>query len=286
MRETGAGFLLLGLGIVSALLISVQASTRLLDPVRGVIATIASPVYLIAESPYLVSDSVGDLVSSRDDLLVENAELERRILELSQISQLYVSLKSENDRLRGLLGSQGRLAYEVLIAELVGVVPSPGSAQIIIDKGRDAGLKIGQAVLDAQGLFGQVVEVGQFTSRVLLLIDPDHAVPVQINRNGVRSIAGGTGSPLALELENVPISADIVEGDLVETSGLGGRFPAGYPVGTVSSVVVEPTSAYAQVSVRPLALLDRSRHVLVIFKPETQADLDFDEADLLDGDGS
>jgi rod shape-determining protein MreC len=169
--------------------------------------------------------------------------------------------------MRSLLGSQGRLPYEVLIAELVGIVPDPNTFQIIIDKGADAGISMGQAVLDAQGLFGQVVEVGRFTSRVLLLTDSDHAVPVRVNRNGVRSVAGGTGDMDSLELENVSISADIVEGDLVETSGLGGRFPPGYPVGIVTSVVVEATSAFAQVLVRPAALLDRSRHVLVIFAP-------------------
>ena len=139
--------------------------------------------------------------------------------------------------------------------------------------GADAGLVAGQAVLDAQGLIGQVISVAAFTSRVLVLTDPNHAVPVQINRNGIRSIAGGTGSLGEVVLENVPTSADIQEGDLVETSGLAGRFPAGYPVGGVTSVLVEPTSAYAQVAVEPLAQLDRTRHVLVIFVPSQQAEV-------------
>jgi rod shape-determining protein MreC len=238
--------------------------------VRSIIGGLVSPIYVVAESPYLLSDAVGDVLASRDELQHRNSELERRVLELSQISQQYVALKAENDRLRELLGSQGRLPYEVLIAELVGVIPDPDTFQIIIDKGADAGISVGQAVLDAEGLFGQVVEVNRFTSRVLLVTDRDHAVPVRINRNGVRSIAGGTGDKDSLVLENVSISADIVEGDRVETSGLGGRFPPGYPVGTVASVVVEPTSAYAQVLVRPAALLDRSRHVLVIFSPRAE----------------
>ncbi len=252
---------------MSALLVAVESSTRLLDPVRGALASLVSPIYVVAESPYLLSNAVGNVISTRDQLLEENQQLERRILELSQISQQFLALKAENDRLRALLGSQARLPYEVLVAELVGVVPNPDTFQIIIDKGADSGISQGQAVLDAQGLFGQVVEVSNFTSRVLLITDRDHAVPVRISRNGVRGVAGGTGETDALVLENVSISADIVEGDLVETSGLGGRFPAGYPVGVVSSVIVEATSAYAQVLVRPTAQLDRSHHVLVIFPP-------------------
>ncbi len=231
-----------------------------------------SPIYFAAESPYLVSSSVGDFTRSHAELREENEALQRRILALSQTSQQAAALRAENDRMRTLLGSQARLPYEVLIAELVGVVPNPSSFQIVIDKGSQAGVHVGQAVLDAQGLFGQVVEVTRYTSRVLLVSDRDHAVPVQVNRNGVRSIAGGTGEPDVLELENVPVNADIREGDLIETSGLGGRFPAGYPVGVVHSVIVEPTSTYAEVLVRPSASLDRSRHLLVIFKPQTETD--------------
>jgi rod shape-determining protein MreC len=246
---------------------------------------VVSPIYLIAEAPYLVSDEVGDVVSSHEDMLQRNEELERRLLELSQVSQHYVALKAENDRMRELLGSQARLPYEVLVAELVGIVPSPSTYQIIIDKGMDAGLEEGQAVLDAFGLFGQVVEVGRYTSRVLLVTDRNHAVPVQVNRNGVRSIAGGTGVQHQLLLENVPVSADIVEGDLLETSGLGGRFPTGYPVGRVESVVVEQTSAYATVVVRVTAQLDRSRHVLVIFEPQATRDQAAEAARVGSSDG-
>ena len=111
----------------------------------------------------------------------------------------------------------------------------------MIDKGSADGLEVGQAVLDAHGLFGQIVEVGSSTSRVLLIIDKDHAVPVQVNRSGARSIAGGTGSKDSLVLENVPVSMDIMTGDLLETSGLGGRFPVGYPVAEVTSVVLDAT---------------------------------------------
>jgi len=217
----------------------------------------------------VLGDTVGEVVTSRENLLDENARLERRVLELSQISQQFLAMKQENDRLRALLGSRARLPTEVLIAEIIAVVPLPTTHQVVIDKGADAGVAEGQAVIDAEGLFGQIVEVSEFTSRVLLITDANHAVPVQVNRNGVRSVAGGTGRRDELELENVPVTTDIVPGDLLETSGLGGRFPVGYPVGYVASVDVEDTSAYALVTVRPSAQLDRSRHVLVVFSRDT-----------------
>jgi len=265
VRESGAGYLLFGLVFLSGVLVTIDFSTRLLDPLRGGIATIVSPFYVVAESPYFLSGAIGDVLSTRDQLQRRNEQLQDEILSLSQMAQQAISLRAENDRLRALLGSQSRLSDEVLIAELVGVVPDPNRFQIIVNKGSLDGVQNGQAVIDAQGLFGQVVEVSRSTSRVLLLVDRNHAVPVRINRNGVRSIAGGTGDVDGLVLENVPTSADIVPGDLVETSGLGGRFPPGYPVGEVESVLVEPTSSYAQVRLRPTALIDRSRHVLIIF---------------------
>lgn len=229
-----------------------------------------APLYFIAESPYLFTDVSGEFLISHSQLRQDNEALRQQILQMSEMAQQLVSMQAENERLRQLLGSHAKLPYEVLIAELVGIVPSANTFQVIVDKGADANIEVGQAVLDAQGLFGQIVEVGEFTSRVLLITDTDHAIPIQVHRNGVRSIAGGTGSLDLILLENVPVSADIVEGDLIETSGLGGRFPVGYPVGTVQSVVVEPTSTYAEVTVRPLAQLDRSRHVLVVFDPEEE----------------
>lgn len=230
-----------------------------------------APLVLVAEIPYLVSDEVGDVVSTREGLLQRNAELERRVLELSQVSQQFMALKAENERLRALLGSRARLPEEVLISEIVGIVPAPGTHQVVLDKGADDEVRLGDAVIDAHGLFGQVVDVGSFTSRVMLVTDANHAVPVQVNRNGVRSIAGGTGRLDLLQLENVAVTADIREGDLLETSGLGGRFPPGYPVGYVDAVLIEPTAAFASVSVRPLAELDRSRHVLVVLSREDAA---------------
>jgi rod shape-determining protein MreC len=265
-----------GLVLVSAVLIILDVTTRLLEPVRATIGTLVSPLQVLAEVPYLLADEVGEVASTHESLRTRNAELERRILELTQISQQYLSLRTENERLRALLGSRARLPSEVMVAELVAIVPTVNTHQVIIDKGSDSGVSLGQAVLDAQGLFGQVVEVDRFTSRVLLIVDQSHAVPVQVNRSGVRSVAAGTGALDHLMLENVPVTADIQVNDLLESSGLGGRFPRGYPVGIVTSVEIGDSSPYAGVEVRPLAALDRSRHVLLVFDP-TQAEAYLDE---------
>jgi len=260
----------LALAIVSCLLLAIDVNSRLLQPLRATLATIVSPIYVIAESPYQVSREASATLSTRESLIDENARLKERNLQLSQIAQQFVALREENARLRQLLGSRQRLGAQVLVAELVGVVPSPNTFQVEIDKGADAGVFVGQAVIDADGLFGQVVEVAKFTSRVMLVVDAAHAVPVQVNRNDFRSIAAGTGRKDRLELEYVPITADIRVGDLLVSSGLGGHFPRGYPVGEVTAVVVDPTMTYAQVSARPLAALDRSRHVLLVFDSDVK----------------
>lgn len=283
VRESGAGYLLSGLVLVSVVLITLDVTTRLLEPVRTTIGTVVSPLQVLAEVPYLLADEVGEVASTHESLRARNAELERRILELTQISQQYLSLRTENERLRALLGSRARLPAEVMVAELIAIVPTANTHQVIIDKGSDSGVTVGQAVLDAHGLFGQVVEVDRFTSRVLLIVDQSHAVPVQVNRSGVRSVAAGTGELDHLILENVPVTADIQVNDLMESSGLGGRFPRGYPVGIVTSVEIDDSSPYASVEVRPLAALDRSRHVLLVF-PQSPAD-DYGDGTGRDGDG-
>ncbi len=256
---------------MSTLLAVVDANSRLLEPVRSVLGILVSPLYVFAETPYTITTEVTESLASRGALQTRNDLLERRVLELSQISQQFVVLREENTRLRALLGSRSRLGAEVLVAELTGVVPGPATLEVIVDKGLAAGVTVGQAVIDARGLFGQVVEVSEFFSRVLLVTDSTHAVPVQVNRNGVRSIAAGTGQLDRLELEHVPITADIKTGDLLVSSGLGGRFPPGYPVGEVVRVEIDPARVYAEVIAQPLAALDRSRHVLLIFDERSAA---------------
>ncbi len=191
------------------------------------------------------------------------------------------ALTAENARLRQLLNSAAYVEDRVVIAELTGVAPDPVRHRVVIDKGASAGVRVGQAVIDAHGLVGQVVEVSRFFSRVLLITDQTHAVPVQVNRNGVRAIAEGGGRIDQLELANVAATTDIRVGDLLVTSGLGGRFPAGYPVAQVHEVVEDPGEPFLTVRARPTARLDQSRHLLLIFNESDGATRD-DDPPLLD----
>ncbi len=251
----------LTLAAASALLIAIEANTRFLDPVRSAVAILADPVYYVAETPYLLGNFVDDLSNSA--LKVER--LEHRVLELSLVAQQAVATRTENNRLRELLGSRPQVSGQVLVTELIGVVPDPGKHRVRIDKGTADGVSVGASVVDSQGLFGQVVEASRASSIVLLITDPTHATPIEVSRNNLRLIATGLGRYDWLELEAVPFSADIRRGDLVVSSGLGDRFPRGYPVGEVTEVEKLPTARFATVRVRPSAALNRSRHVLVVF---------------------
>ncbi len=268
-RKSSARYLLLlALAAVSLAGVYVDSTTPLLQPARDLVHTVVAPGRFLAESPYMLVAGVVRVASTRAALVGQLDDLERRNLELSEVALRYQSLKLENDRMRELLGSRAHLPSEVMIAELIGVVPSPDTQQVIIDKGTSTGVRTGQAVIDAEGVFGQVVEAGRYTSQVLLITDLSHAVPVEMARNGLRGIAGGTGQIDLLRLENVPVTADIRRADLLITSGLGGRFPRGYPVGHVQSVVTERTRAFAGVTVKPSALLDRARYLLVVLNAE------------------
>lgn len=259
-RDFGAVYIVPTLAVASLLVAFVDVTTRLLDPVRSGIGVATGAIYTLAGSPYALAAHVQRL-SQRSGKV---QELERRVLELSLLVQESRAERAENDRLRALLGSRPRIAEEVLVAELIAVTPNPRQHRIVIDKGLLDGVEVGQAVVDSSGLFGQVIEASPLSSVVLLITDSTHATPAEVHRNSLRTIAAGTGRYDALELEAVPQSADIREGDVLLSSGLGGRFPSGHAVGEVISVEKRSTARFARVTVRPKARLDRSRYVLVV----------------------
>ncbi len=237
--------------------------------VRAALALAAYPVRQLVNLPIELAQWWTDNLTWRDTLARENAALRAQQLRLSAKLQRLAALEAENARLRELRASSARLREErVLIAEILATDLDPYRHQMIIDKGSSADVYLGQPVLDAYGVMGQTVRVGMFSAAVTLLTDPSHAVPVQVNRNGLRSIAVGSGRFERLELPYLTNKADVRPGDLLVTSGLGGRFPAGYPVGEVIDVIYDPSRPFATVTARPRAHLERSRELLLVWSPQ------------------
>ena len=251
--------------VLSAALMVVDARFTLLQPLRAQLGLIVEPVYWAGRLPVRIWDSATQELSTRSELTAENERLKAEQLMLQRRLQKLAALTEQNVRLRELLNSAALVDDEVLATELIGIDPNPFTHRILIDKGEKDGVVMGQPVLDARGLMGQVVEVMPYTSRVLLLTDTTHSIPVQVNRNGLRAIASGTGNPERLELRHVADTADIKEGDLLVSSGLGQRFPAGYPVAMVSEVIHDSGQPFAIVRAVPTAMLNRSRYMLLVF---------------------
>ncbi|WP_259759355.1 rod shape-determining protein MreC [Pseudomonas sp. GCEP-101] len=253
------------LAVLSVALMVVDARFDYLKPVRSQLGLVLSPFYGIADFPVRAWEGVRDQFTSRSELLAENERLKAEQLLMQRRLQKLATLTEQNVRLRELLNSSALVDDKVLVGELIGVDPNPFTQRILIDKGEKDGVFQGQPVLDASGLMGQVVEVMPYTARVLLLTDTTHSIPVQVNRNGLRAIAVGTGNPERLELRYVADTADIKEGDLLVSSGLGQRFPAGYPVAVVKEVLHDTGGPFATIRAVPTAKMNRSRYVLLVF---------------------
>ncbi len=252
-------------------LVVVGLYTDKLEPLREKLAQLVTPFYQITNVPTRVNDWRKDTFVSQADLKMENDALKTELLIHQRKLQQLASLAAENVRLRQLLNASQMLQDTVLIAELIGVSPNPLSHKVIINRGTKDGAFKGQPVLDAFGLMGQVTEVSENSSTVLLISDSTHAIPVQVNRNGVRAIAEGTGDLNSLSLRHVSANTDIRAGDLLVSSGMGDRFPVGYPVAEVLQVVRDPGKAFLTVIAKPMARLDRSRHLLLVFENRDQA---------------
>ncbi|GBH19880.1 Cell shape-determining protein MreC [Pseudomonas syringae pv. actinidiae] len=253
----------------------VDARFMILKPVRSQMSMVLMQSYWVVDLPQRLYQGVASQFGSRTELIAENEKLKTEALLLQGRLQKLAALTEQNVRLRELLNSSALVNEKVEVAELIGMDPNPFTHRIIINKGERDGVVLGQPVLDARGLMGQVVELMPYTSRVLLLTDTTHSIPVQVNRNGLRAIASGTGNPERLELRHVADTADIKEGDLLVSSGLGQRFPAGYPVATVKEVIHDSGQPFAIVRAVPTAALNRSRYLLLVFSdgrsPEERA---------------
>ena len=244
-----------------------------LGSLRYVLGYATSPVYWVADIPARVSFLIDDVFVSRTDLLEQNQALREELLVARRELQLLESLASENSRLLELNTATADLDRDVMPAEIINIAPDPFSKRVLINRGADAGVFVGQPLLDANGLMGQVVEVLPFTSWVLLITDPNHVIPVEVNRNGERALARGSRLNAAeLELEFVTQTQDMKAGDRLVSSGMGQIYPKNYPVAEIVSVYADPGLDFATVRARPLAQMARTRHVILVF-PEGENQL-------------
>jgi rod shape-determining protein MreC len=259
---------LIAVSVVSIALMTADHKGRHLESLRGVLATIVYPLQYAVDLPIQVGTWLAETVTSHSELLGENYRLRRENLRIYSRLEKYAELEAENRRLRSLLDSSIKVGDRVLIAELLSVDMDPFARRIVLNKGTRHGVFSGQSLIDSNGVMGQVVQAGPFSSNALLITDPSHALPVQVHRSGYRAVAVGTGPQNLLELLHIPNNADLRVGDLLVTSGLGRRFPSGYPVGHIISVERDRGRPFASVKVEPTARLERNREVLLVWPAE------------------
>jgi rod shape-determining protein MreC len=243
-------------------------STEYLSPARQYVSTLFSPLQFIANAPLDVLDAVSENVKSRDTLIRENEALRQLELSVSDRLLKVTHLEQENERLHALLGSIATTTLKKLIAQVQAVDSDPFRLQVLVNKGLEDNVFVGQPVVDEHGVVGQVVEVSQYSSRILLIADNSHAMPLRNQRNDVRLIGLGKGDVHQMELQYVTKNTDVKIGDMLVTSGLGGRFPEGYPVAKVSAIENRSSEIYSTIHIQPIAQLDRIRYVLLLW-PDT-----------------
>ena len=258
--------------VLSFLLISVDHRQNHLASVRNALGVIIYPLQLAVSLPVRLVDSVAETFSTRGQLMLDNDRLRDENLLLRSKVQRFDALEKENSRLRVLLDSSSDLGEEVVVAEVIAIETNARRRQIIINKGIRHHVYVGQPIADSDGILGQIAEVGRFVSTAILLTDARHAIPVQINRNGLRALATGDQEGEVLSLSFVPNNADVVVGDLVVSSGLDHRFPAGYPVGEVVEVNLETSEPFASIRVKPAAHIGRVREVLLVWPKPVVSD--------------
>jgi rod shape-determining protein MreC len=267
-RTPALGLRFLLLAAMSILLLIADHRENHLETVRKALGAVVYPLRIVVDSPVSLWRWLQETTAARNDLLLENSRLNAERLLTHARLQRFAALESENARLRAMLEATSRARDQVQVAEIMSVSSNPFRHTLIIDKGTQDGVYDGQAMIDANGVVGQIIEAGLLSAQGVLISDPDHALPVEVNRNGLRTIAVGTGAFDRLDLPFLPNNAEIREGDLLVTSGLGGSFPPGYPVGVIAQVTRIPQGPFAQISARPSAALNQVREIMLIWSGE------------------
>jgi rod shape-determining protein MreC len=256
--------------VLSVVLMVLDHQAQHLLRIRAVLSVLIYPIQVVAAVPVRASAWVAELFGSERTLRQNNERLQaERLAHLARLQKLE-ALEAENKRLRDLLGSAARVADRAVVAELVEVSLEPFTRKIVVAKGSRDAVYLGQPVIDAYGIIGQVTEVSTYASKATLITDPGHAIPVLVNRNGLRTIIFGTGAPDRVNVPYLTATTDIREGDLLVSSGMGGRFPPGYPVAQVTEVVKDPNEAFLKISAKPMARLNYGKEVLLIWPGERQ----------------
>ena len=271
-RIPALGFRIIVLIIASILVMYFDHRENHLDGIRRGIGAAVYPLQVVVDAPVRFWSWLDISTTSRNELELELGRLRAERLLTNARLQRLTALEAENARLRALLDARSRVRDQVRVAEIMAVDENPYEHRLVIGVGSRDGVYDGQAIVDANGVVGQVVETGFMTAQALLIIDADHALPVEVNRNGLRTVAVGTGEIDRLDLPYLPNNADIRAGDLLVTSGLGGAFPAGYPVAVVNSVTRIPQEPFADVTATPSAALGQLREVMLIWSqaPESE----------------
>ncbi|MFD0738832.1 rod shape-determining protein MreC [Lysobacter koreensis] len=235
-----------------------------LSQARKQAAALVQPLWMVAGWPGRLAERLYEDAGTLGSLTEENRRLRSQALVNHARMARMQTLVADNARLRGLLDAAQRGRLDVQLAPILDIDLDPTRQRLVLDAGSNDGVRIGQSVIDAGGLLGQIIELTPMHSNVLLLTDPDHAVPVVIARNGVRLVAYGQGRSDLLALASIPLSSDVKVGDAIVTSGLGGRFPPGFPVGTITALRPDESRAFLLGDVKPAAQLDRGRDVLLL----------------------
>ncbi len=236
-----------------------------LTTLHNLLSTSIYPVHWLVDAPFSATHWVLDNLTDREQLRRDNARLTTQVRDLQVSVQTLAAVTAENQRLRELGEATEEITKKRLITQIMNVDLDPLRHRVLLNKGQTDGVFKGQPILDAHGVFGQITQVGRYTSEAILISDPEHGIPVRVNRSGLRTIAAGTGNLNQLNLPFLTGEADIKVGDLLISSGLGGVFPAGYPVGIVTKMERNPSETFATVEAKPLAKLDSDYEVMLIW---------------------
>ena len=252
--------------MLSLLLMAADTRFKYLPEIRQAFAIVIYPLQKLANTPSAIYDAISEFFASQH-LTVENEDLkQQRLIDHGQLQRLQ-ALEAENVQLRKLLETTQRLESKAVMAEILHVPRDPFNRKVILDKGSQSGIQPGQVVVDDVGVVGQVTRSSPWLSEVTLITDKDHSVPVQVVRNGLRSVVSGTGKVGTLELRYVAVNTDIEEGDMLVTSGIDGVYPPDLPVAVVSKIERNPTYVFAQVTCTPTAGVGHYRQLLILSLP-------------------